>query len=244
MAMKILNLGCGTKTSPKPGVINIDWSIYLRLKKMKILRLVVPLFIRGTRLERFKALPDNIMVHNLARGIPFNSDSVDVVYHSHMLEHLDRDVAEKFLIEAKRVLKPGGVHRIVVPDFEKACRAYIAHIASCDKNQIESGNHDSYIAPLLEQSVRKEAYGTSQQNLLWRFIENLVLGDARRQGETHQWMYDRINLKAKLIDIGYKEVQVQDYNTSLIPNWTEYGLDVDENGCQSKLESLYLEARK
>jgi SAM-dependent methyltransferase len=202
----------------------------------------VPLFVRGERLERFRSLPDNILVHNLAKGIPFNTDSVDVVYHSHLLEHLDKDVAAKFLIEIKRVLKPGGIHRIVVPDFEKACRAYIAHIESCDKQPIESRNHDSYIALLLEQSVRKEAFGTSQQKSLRRFFENLILGDARRRGETHQWMYDRINLKALLIDLGYKEVRVQDYNTSLIPNWTEYGLDIDENGNQYKPESLYVEA--
>ena len=77
-----------------------------------------------------------------------------------------------------------------------------------------------------------------------RFFENLILGDARRRGETHQWMYDRINLQAKLINLGYKEVLVQEYNTSLIPNFIEYGLDVDENGNQYKQESLYIEAAK
>ena len=30
--MKILNLGCGTKTSDKAGVVNIDLSILLRIK--------------------------------------------------------------------------------------------------------------------------------------------------------------------------------------------------------------------
>jgi len=242
--MKMLNLGCGTKTSNKPGVINIDWSIYLRLKKMKIFKPIALLFVKGKRLERFNSFPDNIMIHNLAKGIPFNSDSVDVVYHSHLLEHLDRNVAEKFLIEVKRVLKPGGIHRIAVPDLEKACRAYIAHILSCEAEPDESDDHDSFIATLLEQSVRKEAFGTSQQNSWRRFVENLILGDARRRGETHQWMYDRINLKAKLIKIGYKEVHIQDYNTSLIPNWSEYMLDVDEKGNQYKPESLYVEALK
>jgi len=242
--MKMLNLGCGTKTSNKPGVTNIDWSIYLRLKKMKIFKPIALLFVKGERLERFNSFPDNIMTHNLAKGIPFNSDSVDVVYHSHLLEHLDRNVAEKFLIEVKRVLKPGGIHRIAVPDLEKACRAYIAHILSCEAEPDESDDHDSFIATLLEQSVRKEAFGTSQQNSWRRFVENLILGDARRRGETHQWMYDRINLKAKLINIGYKEVNLQAYNTSLIPNWVEYGLDVDEKGNQYKPESLYVEALK
>lgn len=242
--MKMLNLGCGTKTSNKPGVINIDWSIYLRLKKMRLFTPILPLLVKGDRLKWINSLPDNIMVHNLAKGIPFKSDSVDVVYHSHLLEHLDRNVAEKFLIEVKRVLKPGGIHRIAVPDLEKACRAYIAHILSCESEPDESDDHDSFIATLLEQSVRKEAFGTSQQNSWRRFVENFVLGDARRRGETHQWMYDRINLKAKLINIGYKEVHVQDYITSLIPNWVEFELDADEKGNQYKPESLYVETLK
>jgi SAM-dependent methyltransferase len=244
MTLKILNLGCGTKTSDKSGIINIDWSIYLRLKRVTILRPVIPLFFRGDRLERFKSLPGNIMVHNLAKGIPFSSGSVDAVYHSHMLEHLDRDIAEAFLTEVKRVLKPGGIHRIVVPDFERQCREYLLHIESCDQQSSESINHDSYIASLLLQSVRKEAFGTSQQNPLRRFVENLVLGDARERGETHQWMYDRVNLKTKLINSGYEKVYVQAYNNSLIPNWTEYGLDLDEKGDQYKPGSLYLEACK
>ena len=242
--MKILNLGCGTKVSNKPEVINIDWSIYLRLKKTKIFAPAVPLFVRGERLERFNALSDNIIVHNLAKGIPFDSDSVDAVYHSHMLEHLDRDIAEKFLAEVKRVLRPGGIHRIVVPDLEKACKNYITHISSCEANPDEYDKHDAYVAKLIEQSVRKEASGTSQQNPLRRFVENLILGDARQRGETHQWMYDKVNLKAKLINVGYSEVHVREYNTSLIPNWAEYGLDIDERGNPYKPESLYIETLK
>ena len=242
--MKILNLGCGTKTCDKPEVINIDWSIYLRLKRMATVRPIIPLVIRGERLKRFNAIPDNILVHDLAKGIPFDSDSVDVVYHSHILEHLDRDVALRFLVEVKRVLKPGGIHRIVVPDFEKACRVYIEHLKSCETDAAESDKHDDYIAPLLEQSVRREASGTSQQGALRRRLENLLLGDARRRGETHQWMYDRINLRAKLISVGYADVRVQDYDTSVIPNWPDYKLDVDDHGNQYKPESLYMEARK
>jgi SAM-dependent methyltransferase len=242
--MKILNLGCGTKTSSNPDVINIDWSIYLRLRRLKICKPLISPLVSEDRMERLRSLPDNILVHNLAKGIPFESDSVDVVYHSHMLEHLDRDVAESFLGEVKRVLKPGGVHRIAVPDFEKLCRAYITHISSCDESPVNSCNHDAYIAALLELSVLKEAYGTRQQNSLRRLVENIVLGDARRRGQTHQWMYDRITLREKLTSIGYKEVHLKDYNTSLIPNWNDYLLDADENGDQYKPDSLYVEACK
>jgi SAM-dependent methyltransferase len=242
--MKVLNLGCGTKTSSRPEVINIDWSMYLRLKRNPILRAVAPVLIGGERLRRFKSLPDNVLVHNLANGLPFDSDSVDVVYHSHLLEHLDRDVAKAFLSEARRVLRPGGIHRIVVPDFESASKAYLSHLSLCEVNPSEAEKHDDYIAALISQCVRREAYGTSQQRQLRRAVENVVLGDARRRGETHQWMYDRVTLTAILLSLGYRRAEVQSYTSSLIPNWNDFGLDLDETGSPHKRGSLYVEAIK
>jgi len=106
--VRLLNLGCGTKVSGHPDVVNIDWSIYLRLKRNPVLRRLTPMVVKGERLRRFASLPDNILVHNLANGIPFPDESVDAVYHSHLLEHLDREVAGRFLREVRRVLKPGG----------------------------------------------------------------------------------------------------------------------------------------
>jgi SAM-dependent methyltransferase len=172
------------------------------------------------------------------------ADSIDVVYHSHFFEHLDREIAEVFLEEAKRVLRPGGLHRIVVPDFEKACRDYVSHLALCESNAAEWEKHDEYVALLIEQSVRKKACGTSQQKSMWRFIENILRGDARRRGETHQWMYDRFNLSTLLLKHGYKDPVVREFNTSSIPNWPQYGLDMDVHGNEYKTESLYIEAIK
>ncbi|MDG4554092.1 MAG: methyltransferase domain-containing protein [Candidatus Competibacter sp.] len=242
--MLILNLGCGTKTSASPSVINIDWSIYLRLKRNRFWRAILPLFVRGGRLKLFKEMPNNIIVHNLAKGIPFESNSVDVVYHSHMLEHLDKSVVDRFLLEAKRVLKPGGIHRIVVPDLEYLCKQYFDHLNHCCTDNSEQARHDDYIAEIIEQCVRKESFGTSQQSPLRRFIENLILGDARKRGETHQWMYDHINLTHILLQTGYHDVTIHHYNTSNIPDWNSFSLDIDECGNQYKPGSLYIEAIK
>ena len=239
-----MNLGCGTKTSSISEVVNIDYSIYLRLKKNPIFRAIAPLFLRGERLDRFTSLPNNIVVHDLSKGIPFDTNSVDAVYHSHFLEHLDRNTAQQLLLEVKRVLKPNGIHRIVVPDFEKLCNNYVVHIAACERDPRNSANHEEFISAIVEQSVRREAYGTSQQPPLRRYVENILLGDARKRGETHQWMYDRISLSQLLISLGYKNPQTRAYNTSQIPNWNKYGLDVDEFGHQYKPGSLYIEAQK
>ena len=242
--MKILNLGCGTKVSSSSEVVNIDRAPYLYMKKNALLRYLAPYMLKGKYLEKFNALPKNILVHNLAKGIPFADDSVGVVYHAHLLEHLDRDIAVVFLKENRRVLKPGGILRIVVPDGEYLCKAYLSHLSICENNADEIGRHDSFVAALIEQSVRKEASCAKHHKPLRRIIENIFMGDARRRGDTHQWMYDRINLKAVLVDLGYREVSVETYNTSRVPHWNEYGLDANEDGNQNKPGSLYLEALK
>jgi SAM-dependent methyltransferase len=242
--MIVLNLGCGSKTSTASEVINIDRSIALRIRNNPLMRRLAPIVFRGDRLSRFNALPNNIKVWNLAKGIPFADGSVDAVYHSHLLEHLDRTVAIDFLLECKRVLKRGGVLRIVVPDFETLCRKYLEHAVGSEQNVNEAELHEAYIASVIEQSVRKEAYGTSQQRPLRRLVENLLLGDARKRGEAHQWMYDRISLKLKLLKLGYSAVFYQEYNSSGVPNWDQYGLDIDINGNEYKPDSLYMEGIK
>ena len=242
--MKILNLGCGTKTSAHPSVVNIDWSILLRIRSNPILRMLAPMLLNGERLRRFQSLPVNLMVHDLSRGIPFPDASVDVVYHSHVLEHLDRDVACGFIQECARVLRPGGLIRVVVPDFERYCRSYLDHVALCEKEGEEIGEHDSLLEPLLLMSVRREAHGTSQQRPFRRFVENRLLGDARKRGETHQWMYDRFNLAALLQSCGFTDPCVRSFDRSALDDWQLLGLDKDEAGNEYKPESLYMEATK
>ena len=63
-------------------------------------------------------------------GLPFPDASVDAVYHSHMLEHLDAASARAFLRECHRVLRPGGVLRVVVPDLEGIAQAYLCELGS------------------------------------------------------------------------------------------------------------------
>lgn len=62
--------------------------------------------------------------HDLRHGIPAESDSLDLVYHSHMLEHLDYVDGINFIKECYRVLKPGAKMRILVPDLELWINAY------------------------------------------------------------------------------------------------------------------------
>lgn len=240
----VLNLGCGSKTSSHPDVTNVDWSVMLVMRRNALLRTAAPLLLNGERLQRFRSLPANILVHDLRGPLPFASGTVDAVYHSHVLEHFDRDVAPQFLAEATRVLKPGGVHRVVVPDLEAQCRRYLEHLSACAGDAAEAARHDEYVAEIFDQSVRREASGTSGQRPLRRFIENALLGDARKRGETHQWMYDRVNLAALLSRLGLRDVRLRSHDSSAIRDWDKIGLDVDARGGEYKPGSVYLEGTK
>jgi SAM-dependent methyltransferase len=62
---------------------------------------------------------------NLDWGLPLPNHSARFVFLAHLLEHLFHPVqSSRLLAEIERVLKPGGVVRIVVPDIEKYLRAY------------------------------------------------------------------------------------------------------------------------
>ena len=49
-------------------------------------------------------------------NIPFQDETVDNIYCSHVIEHVEEKFADKFFKECKRVLKKNGVLRVVVPD--------------------------------------------------------------------------------------------------------------------------------
>jgi predicted SAM-dependent methyltransferase len=93
----LLHIGCGDVHSPE--FINID------ARKMPHVHIVTE------------------DIFNLGQ---FPNSSVDFIYMSHLLEHVRRKDQRKVLDEMFRVLKPGGVLRLGVPDFDLLLEMYIA----------------------------------------------------------------------------------------------------------------------
>ena len=54
----------------------------------------------------------------------FEDGSVDLIYCCHAFEYFDRTEAPIVLAEWKRILKPGGILRLAVPDFETLVSVY------------------------------------------------------------------------------------------------------------------------
>ena len=66
---------------------------------------------------------EHIKYHNITK-LEFEDNTVDLIYASHVFEYFDREEANNVLEEWKRVLKPGGILRLAVPDFEICSKLY------------------------------------------------------------------------------------------------------------------------
>jgi SAM-dependent methyltransferase len=139
-----LNLGCGSRYHP--AWTNVD----------------------------FVATGPGVISCNLRTGIPFEDKTFEVVYHSHLLEHFTRDEAKDFIYECKRVLKPGGIIRVVVPDLEAIVRTYLMTLESVRRGISESeADYAWIIIELLDQLVRNKPGGLMLSYLLNEDIPNI-----------------------------------------------------------------------
>lgn len=130
VSLKMLNIGCGA--THHPDWINLDVS----------------------------SSEPSVLPADINNGLPFSSDSITVCYSSHLLEHLDKDGAHYFLAECMRVLKSGGVIRLVVPDLEGIAREYLRvldDVSTGDKTR--EPDYDWIMLEMYDQTVRNHSGG-------------------------------------------------------------------------------------
>lgn len=112
-----------------------------------------------TNVDLASASP-HVQVHDIRSGLPYSSESFDACYHSHVLEHVTREQAERLISECFRVLAPGGVLRVAVPDLEVIARNYLRSLERA--SAVEPGAEHDYDWTMLElydQTVRSKSGG-------------------------------------------------------------------------------------
>ncbi len=114
-----------------------------------------------------------VMMHDVTRGIPFSENQFDVVYHSHILEHLKPELGEQLIAECYRVMKPNGILRIVVPDLEKIAELYLQTHARAWNNEPDAQtDYDWMKLELLDQLVREHSGGRMGRYMANQEIKN------------------------------------------------------------------------
>lgn len=126
----LCNLGCGTRHHP--AWINID----------------------------FHGDGQTVFSWDLRRRLPLQEASCDAIYSSHAIEHFNREGSRRFLSECHRVLKPGGILRLVTPDLEGIARSYLKCLEAAQRGVLgAAARYEWMVVELLDQLVRHESGG-------------------------------------------------------------------------------------
>lgn len=211
--MTRINIGCGQ--TPTAGWINYDNSQSVRLARMPALAGALgrlKLLSASQRQFIDFARTAGIQHADAVTGIPHPDRSVAVIYSSHMVEHLDRAEARRFLAETRRVLIPGGIIRIAVPDLRFHVDRYLTR-------------HD---ADLFVEGVR---LGRDRAKGLRQKLMSVIARDPE-----HHWMYDGESLVKLLAAAGFLNPRVMPSGTTMIPD--PGALDLAERSP----ESVFVEA--
>ena len=122
--------GCGL--SNPNGWKNFDSTPALLIRKIPLSVLISKIFYRLLKNVKpnLAATLKNIIFNkavygDISKKLPIKRDTVDYLYASHVLEHLPLREFRKALAESYRVLKKGGVFRLVVPNLSFFIREYL-----------------------------------------------------------------------------------------------------------------------
>ena len=171
---------------------NFEPSIYLRLAR-------VPFF--GALIARWlpHQFPETVEVGDIVKGLPIEDGQVDVVFCSHVLEHL---AYEDFLFAIRNVhklLRPGGVFRLVVPDLEGRAKYYLENMANLP-------NPATWLMTSTLLGVIPRRKRTVQA-----CVKALV------SSTEHRWMWDYKTLAHELLATGFSAVRRIEYGESNDP---------------------------
>jgi SAM-dependent methyltransferase len=158
--MNLINIGCGTVFHP--AWINID----------------------------VNPSDPSVRRWDVQRGLPLREGDADACYASHVLEHLTSAAAGQLLAECHRVLRPGGILRLVVPNLETIARHYLQLLERADRGEAGAeADYEWIMLELYDQTVRSSSGGEmirylSKPNVPNRsFVESRIGMEGQASGQ-------------------------------------------------------------
>jgi predicted SAM-dependent methyltransferase len=152
----------------------------------------------------------NVTLHNLLKPLPFAAGSVSCIYAGEVWEHFEYADAARLTAECFRVLAPGGVLRVRVPDGVSFWRQYL--------NLVEA----ELAKPREEWSAKKV------RDHVQMYFDHIQTRKSvlKSIGHKHKWDFDEVQLIKLFEDNGFRSVERRNFRDSRIPD-----VDRVENYC-------------
>ncbi len=192
-----LNLGCGP-VQPA-GWVNVDGSG--RAKLAAWLPWVDRLCVKLKVLPPTEFGP-HVRIHNLTRPLPYPANSVACVYAGEVWEHFEYPDAVRLTAECVRLLAPGGVLRVCVPDGA----AFWANYLALYREQMARPKATRTAAPLREQVAKYFRDICTRK----RWVGSM--------GHVHKWQFDEVQLVELFEACGLTGVRRMPFHDSRIPD--------------------------
>lgn len=184
MSKICVQYGCGLSAPSE--WLNFDASPTLKIQR-------IPIIGRMLRGRLNVVFSDNVKFGDIVKGLPVAGNSCDMVYCSHVLEHLSLSDFRKAIRNTYGIIKPGGVFCCIVPDLESYARDYVSALDARMKNP---GRDSPSVLFLKKTLLGVEVRPRGVKSLL-----TSVLGNSH-----HFWMWDAHSLAAELAAHGFTDI--------------------------------------
>ncbi len=178
--------------------MNIDKSFGPMIERTGLRRALTRVGLLG-EIQSGWEWPTNITRMDVTKDWPWPDGSAEAIYSSHMLEHLTKREAEGFLRKCFRVLRPGGILRLAVPDLESAVEDYL--------NKRNAGE------PRAADELNQLFYSMSdfdRDSTIHRFAIKTL-------HRPHQWIYDFDSLGSRMRDAGFESITKSAFKDGRLP---------------------------
>ena len=172
----------------------------------------------GSRWERegwkvldYRAKNSKKFIKGYADKINLKKNTCDVIFCSHVIEHIAHVKLEKVFLEFNRVLNKKGIVRILTPDLKKLAKAYV--------------NKDKFFFKKVENELGKLrtdlGWGGKFMNFVVAPGQDTIVMDNKLEnflcGLSHQYLYDFEMIKIMLTNCGFSEIKQMKFCKSTLP---------------------------
>ena len=176
------------------------------------------------------------MIHYDMRAddIPFANNTIDTIFCSHVIEHIETEHVKRFFFEGYRVLKKGSVMRITCPDAEFLYENYLNHPEYFSWHPSYASEKDAEVCFVDEVAFRKTMlpnYGLdknirefSYDSLLEELRSGLVFDPERPGDHINNVDFDRLASLGK--EAGFERVLKSRFQGSFCETLRRHDIDL------------------